>query len=193
MAVYNWNSIAEVFTMQAVKFGGSPCISFKRGSSYEDISWEDLHTLVRNTGYFLLSKGVRKGEKVAIYAQNCLEWVVADMAALSVGAVTVPVYATNSPEEARYILDNSDSRICFAGTVHHLDNVLKVRKRLGKLREIILFDGMSDRNEVQSLSDAVAEGIIKPCMKKGLTQSSRRILPLLSIPRELPVTPVVLY
>ncbi|HON79533.1 MAG TPA: long-chain fatty acid--CoA ligase [Spirochaetota bacterium] len=159
MAVYNWNSIAEIFSMRAEQYGSAPCISFKRGSSYEDISWGDLHTLVRNTGYFLLSKGIRKGEKVAIYAPNCFEWVVADMAALSVGAVTVPVYPTNPPEETRYILANSDSKICFAGTAAHLNNLLKIRKRLAKLRDIVLFEGGGDKKEVPSFSDAVDEGI----------------------------------
>lgn len=159
MSVYNWNSIAEIFSTQAGKYRSAPFISFKRGSVYADISWEDVHALVRNTGYFLLSKGIKKGDKVAIYSNNCFEWVVADLAALSVGAVTVPVYATNSAEETHYVLNDSDSKICFTGSEHHLNNVLKIRKSLPRLRDIILFDGTPDRKEALSLSDAVDIGM----------------------------------
>ena len=158
MAVYNWESIAEVFSKQAARFGSSPFISHKRGCSYEDISWEAVNTMVRNTGYYLLSRGVRKGEKIAVYSPNCLEWVIADMAALSIGAVTVPVYPTNSGEEVRFILHNSDSRICFAGMPNNLNNVLKFRKQLKGLRDIIVFDQASAKKDIPCLSDVIAEG-----------------------------------
>lgn len=144
MVEFPETSMAAVFQNRARKYGEKACVAYKnRQGVYEDISWNRMNEMVRNLGYYLLSRGIKPGDKVALFSSNRYEWWVADLAILSVGAVNVPIYPTNSPEEARYIIDNSDSKMCFAGQRSHLDRISSVREKLPNLGEIILLDELN--------------------------------------------------
>ncbi|HOO72343.1 MAG TPA: long-chain fatty acid--CoA ligase [Spirochaetota bacterium] len=140
MARFQETTMPAIFQNQAEKYGSKACVAYKKDGKYVDISWTDMNTMVRETAYYLLSKGIKKGDKIAIFAENRYEWWIADLASLSIGATDVPIYATNSSDEAQYILENSDSRICFVSTESHLDRIMKAWKKLPKLEEVIVFD-----------------------------------------------------
>ena len=160
MAGYQENSMAAIFQNRVQELGNKPCVAFKNvQGTYEDISWNEMNEMVRNLGYYLISKGIKSGDKVALFSPNRYEWWVTDLAILSVGAVNVPIYSTNSAEEARYVIDNSDSVMCFAGEKEHLDKVLEVRENLPKFTEIIVYDAMEDSvSGVTDLKTAMEEG-----------------------------------
>ncbi|HOS41455.1 MAG TPA: long-chain fatty acid--CoA ligase [Spirochaetota bacterium] len=134
------NSMAMVFKNQVAKLGDKPCAGYKKDGAYYYLSWNEMDEKVRNLGYYLMSIGVKKGDRVALFSPNRYEWWIADLAILSIGAVNVPIYATNSSEESHYVLDHSESKVCLVGTESHLDRVLAVKKRLKKLKTIIIFD-----------------------------------------------------
>ncbi|HOM28545.1 MAG TPA: AMP-binding protein, partial [Deltaproteobacteria bacterium] len=97
MARFEEKSIPAVFQNRAEKFGERAICAFKNARGvYEDISWNKMNTIVRNLGYFLIAHGIRPGDKVALFSPNRWEWWATDLAILSVGAVNVPIYATNS-------------------------------------------------------------------------------------------------
>jgi long-chain acyl-CoA synthetase len=147
--------MAAIFQNRVAKLGNKACVAYKNsGGTYIDISWNGLNEMVRNLGYYLLSKGIKPGDKVALFSANRYEWWVADLAILSVGAVNVPIYATNSAEEARYIIDNSDSKMCFAGSKDHLDRVLAVKPKLPNLSDVIVLDDLT--SEVKGVIDLKA-------------------------------------
>lgn len=159
MAKFEEKSMPAVFQNQVEKFGDRACVAYKKDGVYTDISWNDMNTMVRNIGCFLMSRGIKKAEKVAIFAENRYEWWVTDLGALSVGATDVPIYSTNSPEEAQYILSNSDSKICFVSTEDHLERVLKVKKKLPKLSVIVIFNEMKKKKAgVITMAQALEEG-----------------------------------
>jgi long-chain acyl-CoA synthetase len=142
---YPHASVAEIFQDQVKKYGDRACVAWKRGESYVDISWNEMNSMIRRLGAYLLSLGIKKGDKVAVFSPNRYEWWVADQAILSIGAVNVPIYATNSAEEAFYILDHSDAKLCFAGTADHLARVMKFRKKLKKLKTLVTFDRVTSK------------------------------------------------
>ena len=108
---------------------------------------------------FLLSAGVKKGDRVGLFSPNRPEWWVADLAILSIGAADVPIYATNSAEESRYILSNSGSNICIVGTEDHLKRILEAKKKLPGLKTIIVIDNVKSSNKsVITLADAMKKG-----------------------------------
>ncbi len=73
--------------------------------------------------------------------------------------MNVPVYATNSALETRYIIDNSDSVMCFVGGKDHRDKVLEVKDLLPGLREIVIFDDLKEApGKAIDLKTAMAEG-----------------------------------
>jgi len=159
MAKFKETSMGAIFQNRVEEYGDATLVKYKNEGEWENVSWNQVNEKVRNVGYYLLSKGVKPGEKIALFSPNRYEWWVADLAILSIGAVNVPIYATNSPEECRYIIENSDAIMCFAGTKEHMDKILEVRPALPNLGEVILFDELaSPLDGVITLDDAMKQG-----------------------------------
>lgn len=161
MATLKNTSIPAVFQEQAAKYGDRACVAYKDTGtgSWVDISWNEMNRRIHQLGWYLLSLGIKKGDRVAIFSPNRPEWWIADQAILSVGGVDVPIYATNSAEEARYILENSDTRVCITGTGEHCDKILEVKKKLPKLMKIISIDAIRTKNaRVITLAEAMKKG-----------------------------------
>ncbi|HNU90363.1 MAG TPA: long-chain fatty acid--CoA ligase [Spirochaetota bacterium] len=159
MAKYKETSVAALFQNQVAKLGSKGCVAYKKGGRYTDISWNEMDVMIRKLGWYLMSIGIKKGDKVAIFSPNRYEWWVADQAILSIGAVNVPIYATNSAEEALYVLAHSESKACLCGSEDHLDKVLSVRKKAPKLKSFIIFDDMSKKKAgVLTLVEAFKKG-----------------------------------
>jgi len=143
MANYKETSMGAIFQNRVQEYGDKTLVKYKNKQGvWEEISWNKLNGMVRDMGMFLISKEIRPGDKVALFSPNRYEWWVADLAIISVGAVNVPIYATNSAEESRYIIENSDSKMCFVGTREHMDKILQIKDRLPNLGEIIIFDDL---------------------------------------------------
>src|SRR5919199_1348834 len=86
-----------------------------------------------------LSRGVRRGDAVAILSRTRLEWVLADWALMTIGAATVGLYPTNSASECAYVLDHSESVLLLAEDTEQLAKVEQVRPQLPQLRDVLLF------------------------------------------------------
>jgi len=159
MSDYEEKSMVHVFMNQVSKLGDRACVAYKKDGEFRDISWNRMNEMVRLTASFLIQKGIQKGDRISIFSPNRYEWWVADLASLSIGAADVPVYATNSAEEAKYVLGHSSARGCFVGTREQLERVLKVKPELPKLEFIVVFDptGTDDPN-VLTFSGALEKG-----------------------------------
>ncbi|HPR52870.1 MAG TPA: AMP-binding protein, partial [Deltaproteobacteria bacterium] len=160
MAKFKETSMGAIFQNRVEEHGDNTLVIYKNAEGvWENLSWNQINEKVRNVGYYLLSKGVKPGEKVCLFSPNRYEWWVADLAILSIGAVNVPIYATNSAEECRYIIENSDAIMSFAGTKEHMDKILSVKSKLPNLGEVIIFDDLeSPIDGVTTLNDAMKQG-----------------------------------
>ena len=160
MAQYAETSMGAVFQNRVLQYGDKTLVLFKNSQGvWEEISWNQMNAMVRDLGMFLINRGVQPGDKVALFSPNRYEWWVADLAIISVGAVNVPIYATNSSEESRYIIDNSDAKKCFVGTKDHMKKIIQAKEKLPNLGEIILFDDLEKPIDgVVTLKDAFTEG-----------------------------------
>jgi len=138
---YPDTTMPRVFRERVGQLGDRACVAYKNNNGeYVDISWNEMNDMVRNLGLFFLSRGIARNDKIALFAANRFEWWVADLAILSIGAVNVPIYATNSASEAEYIISNSDTRICLVGTEEQLGKILEARANLPELDDVIVFD-----------------------------------------------------
>jgi len=153
-------SMGAIFQNRVQEYGDKTLVKYKNKQGvWEEISWNKLNSMVRDIGMFLTSREIQPGDKVALFSPNRYEWWVADLATISVGAVSVPIYATNSPEESRYIIENSDSKMCFVGTREHMDKILQIKGKLPNLGEIIMFDDLDKPVPgVITFQDACKEG-----------------------------------
>jgi long-chain acyl-CoA synthetase len=159
MGKYKETCMPAIFQNQVEKYGDKACVSYKSRGKYVDLSWTQMNTMIHDLANYLLSIGVKRYDKIALFSPNRYEWWVASQATLSIGAVSVPIYATNSADEAQYIIHNSDSRLCFVGNDDTLQRVLKVRSKLKKLKQIVIFDEYRKKDKnVISITEAYQIG-----------------------------------
>jgi long-chain acyl-CoA synthetase len=88
----------------------------------------------------LISLGVQPGDRVALLSENRPGWALADLAALSAGAWSVPIYTSLTPDEVQYILADSGARACVVSTEQQLAKVEETRARCPELACVIALD-----------------------------------------------------
>ncbi|MBI4917449.1 MAG: long-chain fatty acid--CoA ligase [Acidobacteria bacterium] len=130
------------------------------------VTWREFLSQVRRVGKGLIALGVGHGDKISILSYSCHPWVLTDVGAESVGAVTVGIYHTNLAKDCRYIVDHSDSVLVFAQNLEQLAKLQEERARIPALRKVVLFDGAAKDDWVISydaflaLGDAVTDAAL---------------------------------
>ncbi len=104
---------------------------------WQETTYLEYWELVKTTGMALWALGVRPGDRVAIHSENRLAWVVSDLAAQGIQAVSVGLYPTNPAPEVEYLLGHSESKVLIAEDQEQVDKALEVRDRLPNLEKII--------------------------------------------------------
>jgi long-chain acyl-CoA synthetase len=92
------------------------------------ISSSELYRNVVGATRALQSWGISKGDRVAILSENRPEWTITDLAALSLGAVTVPIYSTQTADQTSFILNDSGARVIAVSTKQQLEKVLSIQR-----------------------------------------------------------------
>ncbi len=156
---FNEKSIPAIFYNRAEKYRYEPFLRYKENGSYKDMTWLDAQRKVRALGLGLVSLGIKPGDMVAIFSENSWEWIIADLAIMSIGAADVPIYATNSGEEAAYIINDSKAKALFVSDRDHLDRILHLETKLKGLKNIITFDDLdTDEKYVTNLGKLLEMG-----------------------------------
>lgn len=153
---------------------GALFVKSSEGSGISSISWEAWGQAVRETAAGLRQRGVRRGDRVAILSENRPEWTFADLAVLTLGAVTVPVYPTSSAKEAAYILQDAGAQVLFLSNAEHF---MRLQADLPPaIKTVILFDAppvcgdpcvpfSAVRDEGRSLAQSNS-GFVEDCLKE---------------------------
>ena len=81
------------------------------GETWISFTWAQVAAEVERWQRALMKEGLAPGDRVALMLKNCVEWVIFDQAALSLGLVTVPLYLDDRPDNAAYILDHADAKL----------------------------------------------------------------------------------
>jgi long-chain acyl-CoA synthetase len=112
----------------------------KRGREWVPISSSDVYRGVVGVSRALASSGVGKGDRVAILSENRPEWTITDLAALSLGAVTVPIYSTQTPDQTSFILKDSGAKVIAVSTKSQLEKVLAIERH--QVERIFVMDAV---------------------------------------------------
>jgi long-chain acyl-CoA synthetase len=118
----------------------------KRVLGWTPISSTEIYRGVVGVARTLESWGVRKGDRVAILSENRPEWTITDFAVLALGAVTVPIYATQTAEHTAFILNDSGARVIAVSTKNQLEKVLTIQRQT-PVERIIVMDNVMDAVE----------------------------------------------
>src|SRR4051794_17548788 len=150
------STLADLLPLSAKLYGSAPAVRFKQGGNWVDRSFDQVLETVRSLSLGLIELGVAKGDKVSILGNTRPEWTYFDFAALSAGAVVVPIYQTNSPEECQYVLENSDAKVVVVEDDEQMEKIRAVREQLPLLEHVVRMTGSSE--DAISLEELSARG-----------------------------------
>jgi len=140
------DTLAHLFLSRVKKYGERVALREKEFGVWKEISWNEYARHVRHFCLGMMELGLRRGDHISIFGENEPEWLYADLAAQSAGAVSVGVYPTNPPAEARYVIGHSESIFVVCDDQEQVDKVLQVRDELPHLRKVIVMDMKGLRN-----------------------------------------------
>lgn len=130
------------------------------------ITWKEMGETAADLAKALLACGLGPGDRVGIFSQNRAAWTLADLAILSIRGVTVPIYATNSADEAAHIAQDAGIRLLFVNDQEQYEKALSFMGHGGSLKIVVAFSPavrLSPDIESYALDDFLALG-----KKKGL-------------------------
>lgn len=132
-----WKSLPEIFFEQAARRPVQNAFHYCRNRDHKwvNMSWKRYEEEVRQIAHWLQQQGLKKGQRIAILSYNRPEWIIADLAILSLGAVSIPIYATSTEADITYILDHSEASVLF---VDQLDRIPYLAKH--SIKSIVSFD-----------------------------------------------------
>ena len=127
-------------------------VSEKRGGEWVRVSSDEFVRRVRHIALGLADLGIQPGDRVGLISENRPEWSIADLAVLSAGAVVVPLYTTQAPDQIRFILEDSGARALLISGGRILKHAREGFDGVDTLKDIVIFDPKS----VASVSRGVA-------------------------------------
>jgi long-chain acyl-CoA synthetase len=139
------STIADLLPDAVASFGEHVAIRHKQDGAWRDVTYAEFGEIVREIALGLIDLGVQPGERVCILAGTRPEWSYADLAITAAGAVVVPIYQTNSPEECHWVISDSGARTIVCENAEQLAKIAAVRDRLPQLGNVIVIDGEEAR------------------------------------------------
>lgn len=137
-----------------------------RNGQWHEYTWADVIHQARQVAAFLLKKGCKRGDHIAIISKNCAEWFITDFGITLAGMVCVPLFSNQNEENIHYILDHAEIKLVFIGK---LDDHRRIRSYIPKDYATINFDYhpdlKTDYNWRNVLETTPVETIKKPSPK----------------------------
>ncbi len=159
-----WKNLPAMFFDQALRYGDKPFLWVKNEGRYRPISWSAAASEVRRLARGLLSLGLARGDRVALVAENCPKWVIADFAIMSAGAITVPGYATNSIEDHRHLFANSGAKLVIVSTTALSSRVLAAANQVETVETVVAIEpaaGQATSVDLVSWDEALRRGVAR--------------------------------
>jgi len=133
-------TIADLIEHSAVEHAEQVAVRYKRDGAWQDVTYAQLGEIVQEIGLGLIDLGIQPGERLCILANTRPEWSYVDMAATAAGAVVVPIYQTNSPEECLWVISDSEASVIVCEDEAQLAKVAAIREQVPNLRSVIVID-----------------------------------------------------
>ena len=135
------DTLARMFWDRVETSGDRPAQQFKDGGAWKSITWRQLGETVRELSLGLIALGREKGDAIALLSSSRAEWAQADMAILSAGCVTVPVYPSYPPHLIAYVVNDSQAKTLIVEDPSQLAKALEARAEMQGLEQIVVISG----------------------------------------------------
>jgi long-chain acyl-CoA synthetase len=133
-------TIADIVGLAAERYGEQTAAKFKRDGEWAELSYRELAELVSELGRGFIELGLNPGDRVALLCTTRVEWSLFDFAITTAGAVVVPIYPTNSPDECAWVISDSEARFVVVEDEAQAAKIAAVRDKLPTLERVIALD-----------------------------------------------------
>jgi long-chain acyl-CoA synthetase len=150
-----------MFFSQSERRARKPFLWIKREDRYRQISWMAAAADVRRLARGLRRLGVARGDRVALVGENRPEWIIADLAIMSAGAITVPGYVTNTVEDHRYVFSDSGAKAVIVSKANLGPRVLAAANQVQSMQTVIAIEpaaGQASAVDLLSWEEVLARG-----------------------------------
>src|SRR5215813_10115980 len=134
-------TLARMFWRRVDQSSSRPAQQFKRDGRWHSLTWRQAGDTVEELALGLLALGRQKGDAVALLSQSRVEWVHADVAILSAGCITVPIYPSYPPDLIAYVVNDSGARTLIVEDSVQLAKALEARPKMACLEHIVVMAG----------------------------------------------------
>ncbi len=160
------SSLPGMFFTQARKFGDRPFLSEKVDGVYRAQSWTKIAERIAALAHGLKMAGVKAGDRVMLVAENRPEWLIADVAIMSIGAIAVPTYITNTAVNHLHIINDAGTRIALVSTAALARHVIAAAAEADQKLTVYVYEdpdkAMRSEVEVRPWSELTNHGHIAP-------------------------------
>ena len=136
-------TIYSLLTDRLARTGADTVIAAKKigPGRWQNVTAGEFHERVVSAAKGLIALGITKGDAVTIFSSTRLEWGILDFALAAVGAVSVPIYDTDSAPQAQRIMNDSAVKLAFADNRERYDRLDSVKDHCPTLKQILMIDG----------------------------------------------------
>jgi long-chain acyl-CoA synthetase len=145
------DTIADLISRSAAVRPEHVAVRYKRDGAWQDVTYRQVADIVEEIGLGLIDLGIEAGERVCILANTRPEWSYADMAITSVGAVVVPIYQTNSPQECLWVISDSGAKAIVCEDEAQLAKLAEIRDQVPDLKTVIVMDPPAGEGPVAAI------------------------------------------
>lgn len=151
------DTLSRIFLNTEKNYRKEALMLVKREGKYCPISTDEFSQRVRNISAGLRAFGLKSGDKLIILSENRPEWVMVDLAAICLGAVTVPIYTSLTPPQIKYIINDSEARFVVCSNAEMWAKLEGIRTELPLVDKYIMIEDLAPAG-VLTLREVEKEG-----------------------------------
>ncbi len=140
MPIKRWESLTSMFFEQAEVNAEKDFLFSKQDKEWHGQSWKSVAEKVGKLATALQNLGVKRGDRVVLVSENRPEWLIADLAIMATGAISVPTYTTYTARDYLHIIDNSRASLAIISTKGLANTFLKAAHQSDELKNAIIID-----------------------------------------------------
>ncbi len=148
----NTHTIVHRLNNRAASAPNDPAYYEKVNGTWQPTNWQTYNQQVRQAARAMIALGLGSSDIVTILGFNRSEWVVADLAAMAIGAAAAGIYTSNSADEVAYIVRHAESKLVVIEDKSQYDKIVATRDSLPNLKHIVIMRGSEISGDEMVLS-----------------------------------------
>jgi len=146
MTIPHWPNLTTMFFEQAETLGDKPFLWDKKDGAYSPITWKEAADRVSGIAKGLLEIGITATDRVILVSENRADWLISDVAIMSIGAITVPAYTTNTTENHAHIIADSGAKAAIISNQKLLTPFIPAAVDTGEIEFIVSMEAPNDQS-----------------------------------------------